>query len=173
MADTLEDLIAWKLADELRRAVYDLFSTGRAANDARLRSQAEDAASSVCRNLSEGFYRFNPGDFARYARYSASSLGEVREVLADGVARRYWTEQGVARASNLVKRTGAAIGRLQRYLRSPEARRNAQRILSGDTSRPRTGNVERGPEGEPSTNAKVTRVREPEHEPEHEPEVEP
>jgi four helix bundle protein len=129
VADRLEDLVAWQLADELRKEVYELFSNGRAAKDMRLRSEGEDAASSVCRNLAEGFHRFSPAEFARFARYSASSIGEVGAVLGDGVAKQHWTPEQVARAQSLVKRTRSAVGRLQRYLRSKRARKNAESIL--------------------------------------------
>ena len=129
VAHSHTELVAWKLADELRREVYDLFSDGPPSRDFRLRSQAEDAASSICRNLSEGFYLFSPPQFAKFARYAAGSIGELASVIEDGVAKQHWTKERVNRAENLVKRTGTAVGRLQRYLRSPRARRNAARIL--------------------------------------------
>jgi four helix bundle protein len=127
-----KDLIAWQLADKLRREIYSLMSDGRAAADLRFRSQGEDAASSTCRNLAEGFARFNPREFAQYARYSAASNCEVWDVIEDGVARRYWTPEQVETAQNLQVRTAIALGRLQRYLRSKRAKENADRILARD-----------------------------------------
>jgi four helix bundle protein len=124
-----EDLAAWRLADQLRRKIYDLFARGPASRNRRLREQAEDAASSACRNLAEGFTLFNPPDFARFARYSAASVAEVGETIQDGLARKYWSAEEVVDAQRLVKRTLTATGRLQRYLRSTRARENAKTIL--------------------------------------------
>jgi four helix bundle protein len=124
-----EDLVAWQLADELCREIYGLMSEGSAAENLRFRSQGEEATSSTCRNLVEGYKRFNPGEFANYARYSAASNAEVGQIVEQGVVRGYWSEDRVAHARTLVKRTGGAIGGLQRYLRSSRARRNAESIL--------------------------------------------
>ncbi len=134
-AKSHKELIAWQLADALRREIYSLISGGLAAADLRFRSQAEDAASSTCRNLAEGFARFNPREFAQYARYSASSNCEVGDLIEDGLARRFWTAEQAARAQDLQVRAGIAVGRLQRYLRSKRARQNAVRILSRDEDR--------------------------------------
>ena len=134
-----KELSAWQLADELRREIYALTKAGPAGQDLRFRSQTEDAASSTCRNLSEGFARFTPGEFARYARYAAASNAELGDLLEDGVARNYWTTERVSRAQGLQERTKKAVGRLQRYLRSNRARRNAARILDRGDSGHRQG----------------------------------
>jgi hypothetical protein len=77
-----------------------------------------------------GFVKFNPAEFGRYLRDSAGSLAEVSVVIDDGIAKRYWPKERVSTAEKLIVRAGAAIGRLQRYLRSKQARRNAARILA-------------------------------------------
>jgi four helix bundle protein len=136
-ASSHTDLDAWRLADELRREVLKLMSGSRAAANQRFRTQGEEAAGSTCRNLAEGYKRFNPGEFATFARYAAASNAEVGDLLLDGLQRGYWTEERIADALRLVRRTGGAIGSLQRYLRSPQARRNAARILAAH-SNPRT-----------------------------------
>lgn len=121
-------MVVWQLADALRREIYLLMKEGKAAKDLRFKSQGEDAASSTCRNLAEGFARFHPGEFAQYVRYAAGSNRELWDVIEDGVAREYWTEEQVATARNLQMRTAVAVGRLQRYLRSKQAKQNAARI---------------------------------------------
>jgi four helix bundle protein len=127
-ARTHKELVAWQLADGLRREIYALMSQGRAATDRRFRSNGEDAAGSTCRNLAEGFGRFNPREFALYARYSAASNREVGDVIDDGVARRYWTPKEAEKAQNLQIRTGIALARLRQYLKSKAAKENAERI---------------------------------------------
>jgi four helix bundle protein len=134
-----QNLLAWKLASELRDVVLELTSHGRAAKDLKFRTQTEDAVSSVCRNLPEGFSRFKPGEFATFVRYSQASLAELGEQLNDGVARKYWTDDQVEPARRLTRRTGGALGALRRYLTSEQARRNAkgiaERTRTQETSR--------------------------------------
>lgn len=99
-----------------------------ASKDLRFREQTEEAVSSVCRNLPEGFVRFQPGEFASFVRYSQASLAELGEQLTDGVARKYWTDEEVEPARVLTRRTAGALGGLRRYLKSEQARRNAKAI---------------------------------------------
>ena len=129
------DLLAWQLANELRDVVLQLTSQGRAAGDEKFRRQTEDAVSSICRNLPEGFSRFEPGEFASFVRYSQGSLAELGEQLTDGVARKYWTDEQVEPARLLCRRTAGALGGLRRYLKSERARRNAKRIAEQTKTR--------------------------------------
>lgn len=124
------DLAAWQLANELRTQVFKLTSEGPASRDFKFRAQTEDAASSVCRNLPEGFYRFNPGEFANFVRYAQASLGELGEQLTDGVGRNYWSEEQIDSSRTLIRRTAGALGGLRRYLHSPRARLNARNIAA-------------------------------------------
>jgi four helix bundle protein len=147
-------LVAWQLARELRSHILKLTSTGPASRDERFRSNTDDAAGSVCRNLREGFYRFNPGEFLNFTRYAQASLAEVGEQLEEGVEREYWTDADTEPAQGFCRRTGAAIGRLRQYLMSPEARENAAKIRSRSQRRTRTrtgtpGTAEPEPEPEP------------------------
>jgi four helix bundle protein len=48
-------LIIWQLADEFREHVFELTKKRPFATDFNLRSQLDDAAESVCRNIAEGF----------------------------------------------------------------------------------------------------------------------
>jgi four helix bundle protein len=119
------DLIAWQLADELRRLIFELTETGPASRDPKFRGQIRDAISAVCRNLPEGFYSFNHPEFARYARYSRRSLGETQDLIHDGYLRKYWDDSKKGRLLSLAKRAMVAISRLHRYLRSTTAPRPA------------------------------------------------
>jgi hypothetical protein len=46
-------------------------------------------------------------------------------LLIKGVRVRYWNEQEFGRLDALAKRALQAVAKFQRYLRSPEAKRNA------------------------------------------------
>ena len=63
--------------------------------------QIRDSSDSAHRNVAEGFGRYNPPEFARFLDISRGSAEETRGLQA--------------------------LAKLQRYLRSPEAKRNAQR----------------------------------------------
>ena len=52
---------------------------------------------------------------------------EVKDALASGVDRRYWSAAEADTADRLANRALKALSGLQRYLRSPQAKRNAER----------------------------------------------
>ena len=138
------DLIAWQLADKLRRQIVKMVSSGPAATDLKFRRQIEDAVGSVCRNIPEGFYRFNPREFRNFVRYAQGSLGEVQDELQDGFERRYFTDDDFNEAWSLSVRTNSALASLGRYLRSRRAARNAEAITrrKSDLRRQPRGHVD-------------------------------
>jgi len=75
--ERFEDLDAWQVADELRHEVYALTATGPASQDFKFCNQIRDAASSATRNISEGFGRYYPGDFAHFMDFSIASVMEI------------------------------------------------------------------------------------------------
>ena len=131
------ELIAWQLADRLRGQVLKLVSSDPAANDLRFRRQIEDAAGSICRNISEGFYRFNPKEFRNFIRYAQGSLGELQDELQDGFERRYFTDGDFNEAWSLTVRANSALAGLGRYLRSRRAVRKADAITRRKSNRER------------------------------------
>jgi four helix bundle protein len=118
VVDKFEDLDAWQVADELRIEVYALTATGPASQDFKFCSQIRDAASSVTRNISEGFGRFYPGDFAHFMDFSIGSVMEIQDALRDGVARNHFTAAQVHKAQSLAVRSLQVSKGLKRYLQS-------------------------------------------------------
>jgi four helix bundle protein len=116
-------LIAWQLADELRTLIFQMTATGPAATEFRFRSQIRDSISAGCRNLAEGFYRFEHREFAQFTRIARGSLGETRDLLVEGGMAGYFQTDQLQRAQNLEKRAMVAVSRLHRYLRSTRAPR--------------------------------------------------
>jgi four helix bundle protein len=114
--DRFEDLVTWQLADELRRAVIAFTDRGPAALDFRYRNQVRDAASSACRNTSEGFERFRPSEFARFLEFARGSLGEVQDGLIDAHQRQFITGELFDRLWLLSKRAIGANTNLMKYL---------------------------------------------------------
>ena len=122
-----QDFAAWRLAAELNSAIFKLTSRPPSSVDFKYRDNLRDAADSAQRNFPEGFGRFAPGDFAHFLDHSRASLLEVENELAVGLDRGYFTQEDVDSATLLVKRALKALSGLQRYLRSPQAKVNAQR----------------------------------------------
>ena len=132
-----QDFKAWQLARELHRKVISMTSTGPVSRDFKFRDNLRDAADSAQRNFPEGFGRFAPADFAHFLDHSRASLLEVKNGIGEGYDRRYFQEQDCLEADALASRALKALSGLQQYLRSPEAKRNADRARAGHIARRR------------------------------------
>jgi four helix bundle protein len=118
------ELTVWKLADELRVKVLRLTDKAAFARDLRLKSQAEDAVNSVCRNIAEGFGCETHAEFARFLSISRRSLNELQDVLRGALLKRYVTTEDLAPIRELSARLYPALSRFIAYLRStPEPKR--------------------------------------------------
>ena len=114
----IEDLVAYTLSVELRRAVYQLARAHAAVSrDYRYRDQLFGAAASTAANIAEGFGRRTTVEFCRFLAYARGSVGETQNWLQDGVDRGYFSEAAAADAITLSRRTAAAVAGLQRSLR--------------------------------------------------------
>jgi len=133
--DRYEDFEAWKLAHALNMKVFEMTARPPAVNDFKFRDNIRDAADSAERNFPEGFGRFGPKEFARFLDHSKASLLETKNELRVGLRRGYFSEADVEDAQRLIDRTLGALSGLQRYLRSPQAAANAQRIRDRDLRR--------------------------------------
>jgi four helix bundle protein len=129
-----EDFDAWKLSVELRDLVYRMTETGTVLEDDRFRGQIRDSAASAPRNISEGFGRFEPKDFANFTRMAKASLMETQNHLLHGSAENYFSKADYQRAWRLSKRALGATKGLHRYLRSCRGR------LPWDPRNPNPGN---------------------------------
>ena len=124
----LEELVAYQLSMDLKRQVFALIYNSPAQHDAKLAGQISDAVSSLPSDISEGYYRFNPAEFATFVKYSRSSLQEVRTRLPDGVAKRYYTQEDIDEMLTLADRLAKVLGGLYFSLRrQAEAKRRKTR----------------------------------------------
>ena len=117
-ARRFEDLTVWQLGDEIRQKVFELTETGKVCTDFRFRNNLRDAASSINRNIAEGFGRYKHKEFAQGLNVSSGSVSEVRDQLIDGCKRRYWTEAKIADLEALCRREKSALANFIAYLRS-------------------------------------------------------
>lgn len=110
-AKTIEELVAWQLAHELKVEIYRIARTSPAAmQNFEYRNQLFGAAASGESNVAEGFYRFLPREFARFLDIARASMGEARVRLLDGVDRGYFPASECTAALKLAERAmGCAV----------------------------------------------------------------
>ena len=118
VAKRVEELAVWRLGNELREKVHAITADPPASNDFRFCNQTRDAASSITRNIAEGFGRYRHEEFAQFLSISRGSVFELIDHLRDGVSREYWSQETVAEMNGLCNRTISALTHLIRYLRT-------------------------------------------------------
>jgi four helix bundle protein len=116
-----EDLIAWQLCARLRRLVLTRLRSGPAAKDFDYRTQLRKAARSACYNTSEGFYRYQHGQFGHHLRIARGSLGETLDQIDEGLEQGYFTEEQHLEMRRICLRAMKANGALQRSWGNREA----------------------------------------------------
>ncbi len=127
-AKTFRDLRAWQTAYAFKLRIYELIESGPLSNDETLRKQLRESAASAASQISEGFGRFDPVDFARFVKMARASLVECQNHLQDAVDRGHITNDVRHEYEKLAKDALLEIGGLLDYLQSPEAKRNAERV---------------------------------------------
>jgi len=113
-----EDFDAWTLSWELKERVVAFTATNPAARDFKFCEEILKSARSAPDNISEGFYRFNPPDFANPVRIAKGSLGELRNQLKHAHARKYVGDEEFEEMSRLCQRAIGASTGLRLYLLS-------------------------------------------------------
>lgn len=114
----LQDLVVYRLAEELSAYVTIITDTERARRDLRLRDQIRASAGSVAANIAEGYGRQRHSEFARFLEYAAGSLRETETWLRDGARRGLWSAEDLAACLLLCRRLTPALQGLRRYLRT-------------------------------------------------------
>ena len=112
---------------ELSIEVWKFTETPPASRNFKYCDQIRDSSDSAHRNVAEGFGRYNPPEFLRFLDIVKASADETRALLRKGHATRYLSDEQFAALDKLSVRGLQALARLRRYLRSPEAKRNAER----------------------------------------------
>ena len=113
---------------ELHLEVWKMTERPPASRDFKFRDQIRDASESAQRNVSEGFGRFNPGEFAHLLDVSRASALETQALLLKARDVGYVSREEFQRLNGLAERGLQVLARFQRYLRSPRAKRNFERL---------------------------------------------
>jgi four helix bundle protein len=117
MARHFSELICWQRARSLKKEVTKILKKPVFEQNQRSRDNLADAASSVRRNIAEGFGRRGHKEFARFLNISLSSLREVEDGLIECVDSDWATQDEVAEALRLCKRTTVATSRLRNAIK--------------------------------------------------------
>ncbi len=125
---SLEEIRAWRCVRRFKLALYRLVADEPLCRDFDLRDQLRSAAASAESNISEGFGRFDPADFARFVKIARGSLMECRTRLMDAVDRGHIAADVRREHEVMLEEALREIGGLLDYLQSPDAKRNAERI---------------------------------------------
>ena len=123
----LEDMAAYFLSVEVKERVIPLICGSPARNDFKLAGQITDAASSLPSDISEGYARRNPAEFANFVRYARASLNEVIERLPDGVAKGYYRQEEIDDILRICYRLSKVLEGLFFSLRRQAQRRRENR----------------------------------------------
>jgi four helix bundle protein len=117
MARPFSELTCWQLARNLKKEVTKILKKPVFDRNQRSRDNLADAASSVRRNIAEGFGRRGHKEFARFLNFSLSSLKEVEDGLIECVDCEWVTQEEVAEALRFCKRTTVATARLRNSIK--------------------------------------------------------
>ena len=81
----------------MRAETYRLTRRFVFRRDLRLRTQTDDAAESICRNIAEGFGAGTHPEFARYLIISRRSVNELRDCFIAAVTKGHVRDSDLAR----------------------------------------------------------------------------
>jgi four helix bundle protein len=134
-AKRVEELLVWQRMHELHIEVWQATEKPPAAKDYKFRDQIRDSSESAVRNVAEGFGRYNPLEFARFLDIARASALETEALLKKGLDVDHWSREEFDRLNGLADRGLQALAKFQRYLRSEQAKRNAERRYGADARR--------------------------------------
>jgi four helix bundle protein len=114
-----KDLVCWQLANEVKKKVFAITARPNVARDFKFCDQIRDSARSAPRNISEGFGRYRPAEFARFLEWARGSLEETHNHINDGLESGYIREDECKSLFRLIDRAAKATVKLILYLKGP------------------------------------------------------
>ena len=116
MAKSFRELECWQLGFQISSHVQKLLKTGPASRDFKFRDQLADAARGPCRNIAEGYGRFNPAEIMQFLDYATATLDETESHLREGVESEYFDAAKVGPTMVLIARCRKAVASWRSYL---------------------------------------------------------
>ncbi|NBV22372.1 MAG: four helix bundle protein [Proteobacteria bacterium] len=117
-----EDIEAWQMGRDLKRAVYAVTKQGDFAKDYPLRDQIRRAAISITANIAESFERGGNREFVQFLSTSKGSCGEVQDHLYTAVDAAYLAQSEFQRLHDQAAAVARKIGAFMKYLQTTEIR---------------------------------------------------
>lgn len=90
---SFEELKCWQACHDLRGWVKEVVRTWPRDEKYDLVDQIRRSSRSSCRNIAEGFGRYNSKDNARFCKNSIGSLNETLDILIDAHQSGYITDE--------------------------------------------------------------------------------
>jgi four helix bundle protein len=118
--DRFEDLIAWKKARTLTRAIYEATHSKPMAHDYGLSNQMQRAAVSIMSNIAEGFERGSRAEFHQYLTIAKASCAELRSQLYIALDVGYLNQERFQTLFAQAEEVGRIVGGLRASLKKPK-----------------------------------------------------
>ena len=115
---SFRELIAWRLAYELRRKVVPLLYRTLKVKDFDLHKQVRKAARSAPANVAEGFGRYKHKVFANFVRIAKGSVLELMNHFQEAFDEGYLTKAELGDLEHAARKTLKVMNGLLRYLDS-------------------------------------------------------
>jgi four helix bundle protein len=115
-AKRVEDLDVWQLCEEIRVLVTAAIATVPTPKDFKFCDQILSAAEDAVSDISEGFGRFRPREFAQFLGYAITSTAEVLQRTRFAHSRKYFDDDSAAKLVVLCVRADRALRGLRKYL---------------------------------------------------------
>ena len=131
------DLVCWQLSEELKCEVLAFTAIPPVSRDYKFCDQIRDSSACAPRNISEGFGRYRPAEFARFLEYARSSLMETQNHLIDAHDRTYLSDRLYSRLYNLAAAALRLTTRLMLAKQREAALSRSARSQRGRERRPR------------------------------------
>lgn len=93
MVKDFENLVVWKKARELNKALYPITRRGEMRFDTRFVQQIRAAAGSVMDNIAEGYERNGNKEFINFLFIAKGSCGEFRSQIVRAFDAEYLTKE--------------------------------------------------------------------------------
>ncbi len=118
--EKFEEIISWKEARVLNKAVGQLIDNERFKRNFRLVNQIEGSAGSIMDNIVEGFERGGNKEFIQFLYIAKASCGELRSQLYRALDREYISQEEFETFSIHAKKISNLIQKLINYLHESE-----------------------------------------------------
>jgi four helix bundle protein len=126
-ARDVEELVSWQRMHDLNVQIHQATQTGCASGDLEFRGELRHSAAAAERHIVDGFERRNALAFANFLDFSRTAACATRSLLRKGLACAYFSAEEFRLLDDSAVHGLKAVAGLQRYLRSPDARRNVMR----------------------------------------------